>query len=141
MKISIKAKSEGTMKTVVKARQFQLIVDEPENLGGKDEGANPVEFVLAALAGCFSVVGKVVASEMGFELKGMDIELEGDLNPARFMGKSFDDRAGFKSINAIIKVDADIDDKTKAEWAKKCEERCPVSDNLINPTPISFKIK
>ena len=33
-----------------KARQFELTVDEPEVLGGTDQGPNPVELVLAALA-------------------------------------------------------------------------------------------
>lgn len=40
------------LKSEVRIRQFHLDVDEPEALGGKDQGPNPVEYVLAALASC-----------------------------------------------------------------------------------------
>ena len=70
------AKCETNMKTVVKARNFTIIIDEPESLGGSDHGANPVEYVQAALAGCLNVVGHIVAKEMGFEIKNMEIEID-----------------------------------------------------------------
>ncbi len=141
MKFAIKAKSEGTMKTVVKAGKFELVVDEPENMGGRDEGANPLEFILAALAGCYTVVGKIVAAEMGFKLNGMDMDIEGDMNPARFAGKSFENRAGFKNISVVIKADAHIDDETRDKWIKAIEDRCPVTDNLTSTTPIDIKVE
>ena len=61
-KFSITAVSENATKTTVKARNFSMVIDEPPSLGGKDEGANPVEFVLAALAGCLNVMGNVLAN-------------------------------------------------------------------------------
>jgi diguanylate cyclase (GGDEF)-like protein len=87
IKIRAKAHSENPTKTVVEAGRFKIIVDEPKNQGGTDDGPTPVDYLLAGLAGCINVVGHVIAKEMGFELRGMDIQLEGDLNPARFMGK------------------------------------------------------
>lgn len=62
----VSAKSENSTKTTVKARNFSIVIDEPPILGGKDEGANPVEYVLAALAGCLNVVGHVVAKKWTF---------------------------------------------------------------------------
>lgn len=141
MKISVKAKSEGGMKTVVRTAGFELITDEPENMGGGNEGANPVAFMLAGLAGCYTVVGKMVASEMGFELRGLDMNIEGELNPARFAGKSYEDRAGFKNITAVLTLDADVDGHTREKWIKAVEDRCPVTDNLTHPTPIDIKFK
>ncbi|WP_370696129.1 OsmC family protein [Brachybacterium muris] len=37
-------------------------------MGGDDAGANPVEFVLAALVGCLNVVIHTVAKEKGVEV-------------------------------------------------------------------------
>ena len=34
------------------ARNFKIILDEPESLGGNDKGMNPVECLLAALGAC-----------------------------------------------------------------------------------------
>lgn len=141
MEFKIKAKSNGTMKTVVKARKFELVLDEPEQLGGKDEGANPLEYILASLAGCYTVVGNMAARELGFELNGMDMEITGSLNPARFSGQSYDDRAGFKEVNIKIQVDSNTDLETLNKWIKIVEDRCPVTDNLTNTTPIKITIE
>ena len=90
----VKAHSESPTKTIVKARQFEIVVDEPAELGGTDLGANPVEYVLAAFAGCLNVMAHVIAKELNFELRGVEIDLYGDLNPARLFGMGFDVRAG-----------------------------------------------
>ena len=77
---------------------------------------------------------------MGFELRGMDIQLEGDLNPARFMGKSKEQRAGYKEIRVKITPDSDADEATLEKWLGIVEDRCPVSDTLVNPTPVKISL-
>lgn len=134
------AKSENPTKTVVEARGFKIIVDEPEALGGTNHGANPVEFVLSALAGCLNVVGHVVAKEMNIDMRGIEIELDGDLNPAKFMGKDDGERAGYQNINVSIKPDCDADVDTLAKWVETIEDRCPVSDNISKATPVAIKL-
>ncbi len=138
LNFSIKSKSENPTKTIVEARNFKMIVDEPQNLGGTDGGANPVEYVLAALAGCLNVVGHLIAKEMGFEIKGISIDIDGDLDPAKFMGQNVDSRAGYSEIRVKIKPDTDADDATLSKWVKAIESRCPVSDNLTNATPVKI---
>ena len=139
-KFTATATSETATRTVVSARQFQIIIDEPKSLGGSDNGPNPVEYVLAALSGCLNVVAHVVASEMGFTLKKLTIEAEGDLDPARFMGKSVHERAGYKEIRLKLKPDADADAKALEKWLNAVVDRCPVSDNLKNATPVSITL-
>ncbi len=97
MKFSVSARREGPALVRVQARNFSMYVDEPANLGGSDKGANPVEYLLGALAGCLNVVANLVANEMNIELRGMTIEAEGDLNPGRFSGKSMEERAGIQA--------------------------------------------
>jgi uncharacterized OsmC-like protein len=124
-----------------RARDLTLYIDEPPNLGGKDKGPNPVEYVLMALGGCVVIVGQVVAKEMGIKIDDFKIRLSGDLNPLKFMGKPSPDRAGFKSINLEIEVKSDAPREKLEEWVKAIEERCPVGDNLRNPTPVHIVIK
>ncbi|MFP4460985.1 MAG: OsmC family protein [Thermotogota bacterium] len=140
-KFSVSGISENATKITVKAGKFTLIVDEPAQLGGTDEGANPVEFVLAALAGCLNVVGNMVAKEMGFEIKFLSFDLEGELDPAAFMGKSNDVRPGYQEIRVNVNVDSDADEQTLNKWLETIERRCPVSDNLENPTPVKISLK
>ena len=136
IKFAVTAKSENNTKTIVETRGFKMTIDEPEALGGTNEGANPVEYILAALSGCLNVVGHLIASEMGFKLNGLEIVLEGDLDPAKFTGKSMDGRAGYSEIRVTLKPDSDADKETLDKWIKVVESRCPVSDNISNPTPL-----
>lgn len=136
IKFSVTARSETQTRVEVKARNFTIYVDEPPQLGGEDKGANPVEYVLAALAGCLNVVAHLAAREMGITLQELSIEIQGTLNPAKFQGKSYQERAGYKQIDVLINVKTNADEQTLAKWLKVVEERCPVSDNLANPTPL-----
>ncbi len=140
VKFGVTAKSGNSTKTEVVARGFKITIDEPENLGGTNAGANPVEYVLAALSGCLNVVGHLIAKEMGFKLNSLEIALEGDLDPAKFTGKSANGRAGYNEIRVTMKPDTDADKATLEKWLKAVENRCPVSDNISNPTPLHITL-
>ena len=141
MKVRVSAQSENATKTVVKARNFQIVIDEPAELGGTNDGPNPVEYVLGAFAGCLNVMAHVVAKELNMTLRGIKIDISGPLNPARLFGQSFEERAGFKEISVVLKPDTAADDATLEKWVHAIEDRCPVSDNLQHPTPVSISIR
>ncbi len=132
--------SENPTKLNVETREFKFVVDEPATLGGTDHGPNPVEYVLAALAGCLNVVGHVVAKEMKMPLNGMAISIEGDLDPAKFLGMSNENRAGYSQIRVGVTPDSSADEATQVQWLKSVEDRCPVSDNLKNPTEVAVTL-
>jgi len=140
LKFSISASSETACRTIVKTPNFSFIIDEPPSLGGTNKGPNPVEYVIGALAGCLTVVTHLVAKEMGIEMRGIKIDIEGDLNPGKFSGASTEGRAGYHEIRVSLRPDCDADQDTLAKWLKTVEERCPVSDNLANPTPVKITI-
>lgn len=141
-KVTFKANahSENPTKTVVKINGFSMVVDEPKHQGGTNEGPTPVDYVLAALAGCLNVVGHVVAREMNMKLQGVKIDLEGDLNPAKFMGMSDDERAGYQSIRVTLWPETDADAATREQWRQAVESRCPVSDNIRDITPLHVQL-
>ncbi|MDX9769436.1 MAG: OsmC family protein [Tenuifilaceae bacterium] len=140
LKFRIQAQRASAAKTIVKARNFEIIVDEPEELGGTNTAANPVEYVLAAFAGCLNVMGHLIANEMGFELKDLKIDISGDLNPAKLFGKSDEDRAGYKNIVVKMIPTCNADKVTLEKWLHAVESRCPVSDNIQNITPVAVEL-
>jgi uncharacterized OsmC-like protein len=140
LKFSVSSVSESAAKTKIKTRGFDLIVDEPVELGGTDAAPNPVEYILAGYAGCINVVAHIVAQELDFFLENLKIDIDGFLNPNRLFGKSLDDRAGYKSIDVKLETSTVIDPELKVKWLAEIEHRCPVNDNLTNTTPISFSI-
>lgn len=137
-------KIEGTSQTAArleaKARQFSIVIDEPPSLGGGDLGANPVEYLLASYAGCINVVAHLTAKELGISFSGLKIQVDGNLNPARLFGQSEDDRAGFKQIQVQFSPETDASPEIIKKWIETIKNRCPINDNLVNPTPLTFSL-
>jgi uncharacterized OsmC-like protein len=75
---------------------------------------------------------------MDLEVRELELEIDGDLNPAKFMGKSDEPRAGYEEIRVDITADVDATDETIQQWLSAVEERCPVSDNLAHETPLAL---
>ena len=141
LKFSVYGESKSSTQFIANARQFKLIADEPEGLGGTDEYANPVEYILAGLAGCINVIGHIVAKELGFKINKLSIEVSGDINPNKFLGSSSDERAGFKFIELNLVPETDASIEILSKWLTIVEERCPVKDNLNNKTPVKLSVE
>lgn len=118
------------------AGENTIVIDQPQAAGGNGAGPCPVEYVLAGFAACILNVAYVAASERKIALRSLTVRVEGDLNPAKFMGKPTEDRAGFQSIRLITNIDADMTLEEKEDFLRAVEARCPVSDNLGGTTPV-----
>ncbi len=140
LNFSTQGESASATKFVASSRTFDFVVDEPPALGGTDHGANPVEYLLAGFAGCLNVVAHLVAKEQGVQLKSLKINIEGDINPARLLGLSTDERAGFQSLRVTLVPESDAAPEALLKWLETIEERCPVKDNLANKTPLHITI-
>ena len=136
LNFSVRGKSESPTRLVAKTRQFSIVVDEPPSLGGTDEGANPVEYLLASYAGCLNVVGHLVAKELGIALNGLEIEISGELDPAKLFGEATQARAGYQYIRVNLKPQTEVHDRLLAVWLEEVERRCPINDNLSAATPV-----
>lgn len=138
LNFSVNGKNIGLTKYQGFARNFELIVDEPEVLGGENSAANPVEYLLAGYAGCLNVVFGIVAKELNIEIRSLEINIDGDINPAKFLGLSDEERAGFKSLHVNIKLESNADKAKETLLLETVKNRCPINDNLSNPTPIKY---
>ena len=101
---------------------------------------SPIEYILAGYAGCINAVGTLVAKELNINLKSLQVEISGEINVDKFLGNPTTDRAGFKSINVVVKPNALATSEALQNWLSIVENRCPVYDNLINQTPIKVSL-
>jgi len=63
--------------TKVSVRNFEVLIDEPPSNGGNDEGAQPLEYLLASLAGCTNVIINKIAAENKISLLDMEVDVVG----------------------------------------------------------------
>lgn len=140
LQFSYAGESENSTKFVGESRQFQITIDEPPVLGGKDGAANPVEYTLASLAGCLNVVAHLIAKEFDITIRSLKIRVEGDLNPGRLLNGDSTERAGFTDIRVKLDVDSDADQELLDQWLSVVRDRCPVTDNLVNQTKVEIVV-
>ena len=139
MSVTVHGKSESPMRMKIKSGKFEMIIDEPEEMGGTNLGPSPIQVLLMSLAGCINITGHQVANQRGMKLNGIKIKIDGTMNPCTFIGCSFEERAGFQTID--LKVTPDFENATQEEidsWLKETEERCPVTDNIKNFTKVNL---
>lgn len=132
---------QGGMRVDTQAREHTVVIDQPEGMGGKNAGANPLEVFLFALGGCLGTVASIIAKQERIDLRGFEVGIEGDLDTDFLMGKTTEGRAGFTEIRVNIDIDADMTDEEKQEFFEKVDSRCPISDNMLNQTEIIFDVK
>ena len=118
-------------------RTFVLEADEPPVLLGEDRTANPVEYLLHALASCLTSSIVYKAAARGITIESVESKLEGDLDARAFLEVSNDVRKGYQNIRAIFKVKSDA----SAEALKACAEFSPVLDVVTHGTPVSLRIE
>ena len=121
-------------------RGHQVVIDQPVNAAGTDTGPTPLELVLVSLAGCIGTIGRIIAMQKRIALRGMAIKVEGEIDTDGLLGKPIEDRIGFEGITISVHVDSDMTDEEKEAFIHEVDRRCPVSENLLNSTPIHVKL-
>jgi len=134
--VNILGYAKDNSQFVVKAQSFDIRISKNEHFP-ELEGPSPIEYILAGYAGCINAVGKLVAKEQGIVLKSLQVEITGTLSLDKYQGKISYERAGFKSVEVVVKPTSDASLEALQQWLIAVENRCPVQDNLVNPTPVS----
>lgn len=122
-----------------KARNFEIKTDEPEPLGGKDSGIDPIELLLGSVASCISIGFATQAAKRGIDLKDFSIETEGDIDVRGYFGLD-GARPGFNNIRYKIKVDSDAPEKELKKILEIAEATSPMFDNISNGVSISSQL-
>jgi uncharacterized OsmC-like protein len=95
-------------------KPFVFSNGEPPVLLGANEGANPVEFLLHALAGCVTTTFVLHAAARGIRIEELSTELEGDLDVQGLLGLDESVSPGYEQIRIKMHVKADGPDEEYA---------------------------
>lgn len=69
------ARQETSTKSHARSRDVAMIIDEPIERGGTNEGPMPVEMVFAGLAGCTHVISNKLAKANDVVIEDMEIDI------------------------------------------------------------------
>lgn len=124
-----------------RTRPFVLDNDEPAVLLGEDNGANPVEYVLHALAGCLTTSLVYHAAARGVRIDEVSSKLEGELDLRGFLGTDDSVRNGYEKVRVTFRVKGDATDEQLEELCRVAQMRSPVFDIVSNPVPVEVRLE
>jgi uncharacterized OsmC-like protein len=128
----------GAKQEITHKQEFELHADEPPILAGEDQGANPVEHLLNALASCVTTSMVAHAAVQGIHIEELESELEGDIDLRGFLGLDPKVPKGYTNIRVKFKV------KTDPENLKRLNslaEFSPVYNTITHGAKVDIKIE
>lgn len=127
----------GAKQEMQHKQTFTMDADEPAILAGDDNGANPVEHLLHALASCLTTSMVAHAAVRGIAIEEMESEFEGDIDLNGFLGLDANVPKGYTAIRAKFRVKADPKDMDQIRELAKFS---PVYNTLTNGTPVDVQV-
>ena len=129
------AKAEDISRT----ESWEFTNGEPPVLLGNNEGANPVEFLLHALAGCVTTTFVLHAMARGIAIRALSTELEGDIDLHGLLGLNEDVPAGYREIRVKMHVEADCTDEALEDLMAFAQAHSPVCNTICRPVPVKIE--
>lgn len=120
-------------------KSFVLHSDEPVILLGQDAAANPVEYLLHALAACVTTSMVYHAAARGIQIEAVESSFEGDIDLHGFLGLDPKVRKGYQAIRVNFKIKADVPDAQLQDIVELGTGHSPVFDSVTKGVPVSVK--
>ena len=115
---------------------FVFVNGEPPVLLGNNEGANPVEFLLHALAGCVTTTIALHAAARGIRIERMATKLSGGIDLEGLLGLNDAVTPGYESIRIELDIKADCSDEELDDLLRFARGHSPVCQTVCRPVSV-----
>jgi uncharacterized OsmC-like protein len=123
-----------------RATGWQVDAGEPGILLGKDEGPNPAEYLLHALAACLTTSIVYVAAARGVNLSEVESRFEGNADVRGALGLSNEVRNGYENIRVTFTVKGDAPPEKLREIVDRARARSFVFDVVSHGTNVDIDV-
>ena len=126
-KIAIATISDEIYRTELKAGNHRLIADEPEDVGGKNLGPRPGDFLRMSLASCTAITLRMYANRKKFDVQQIEVTVASE----EVEGKTI--------FNSTIEITGNLDEQQRQRMLQ-ISKLCPVHKALTNPIEINSSL-
>lgn len=125
----------GKAEDASRSQGWEFTNGEPPILLGENEGANPVEFLLHALAGCITTTFVLHAAARGVVIRSLSTELEGDIDVRGLLAldSTF---PGYREVRVRMRVDAACSEAELDDLMAVAAAHSPVCNTICRPVPV-----
>jgi len=117
-------------------KDFSIRIDEPVELCGSNQFANPQEYLMAAVNSCIMVGYTAACSLEGIELESLRLETEGDIDLRGFLGIDAEVPAGYEEIRYKVFIKAKATDEQLKKVHEFVSRTAPNRYNVMNAIPM-----
>lgn len=120
-----------------RSEPFVYTNGEPPILLGNNEGGNPVEYLLHALAGCVTTTTVLHATARGISIHKLSTVLVGDIDLQGLLALDDEAPVGYRSIRIEMDIEADASDEEIEELISFAKDHSPVCNTVCRPVPVT----
>jgi uncharacterized OsmC-like protein len=121
-------------------KDFTIRIDEPLELCGTNQFANPQEHLLAALNACMIVTYVAYCSLEGIELKELHVETEGDIDLRGLFSLDPAVRAGYDQLRYTVHIKGSGTPEQFEKIHRTVMSTSPNYFNLANAIPLKSRL-
>lgn len=125
--------------TEIRAGEHGLIADEPESVGGSDNGPDPYALLLASLGACKAITVRMYADRKQWPLDKLDIILSHQKVHANDCDDCEQVDGMVSVIDCVITPQGDLSDEQKHRLVE-IAGMCPVHKTITGPNHIRTKM-
>jgi putative redox protein len=105
----------------------RLVIDEPEEAGGGNEGPSPTRTVAAALAACTAITTEMYADRKGWDLGEVEVQVDMEYGEA----------SRPRSFDVTLRIPAELTDE-QMERLQTIAGKCPVHRLIAHEDDVSI---
>lgn len=130
------ARTADTLCTEVRAGGFDLVADEPVEIGGLGSGPTPYDYLATALSACTSMTLRLYADRKGWPLEAVEVEV----SHSKIHLKECRDRPVRRDrFERTVTLKGDLDDGQRNRLLM-IADRCPVHHTLVGAADIETRL-
>ncbi len=138
----VKVKSREVANRIVEShvRGHLVLADQPKKFGADDLAPTPPEYLAVAYSTCVVSTLRFVAMLEKLDINNIEVQVAGEIDFSKAMGNATVNRAGFSGLEVSISFKSTMSKNEQLAFVEKAMGRGAVLDNILNRTPVSFKI-
>jgi uncharacterized OsmC-like protein len=121
-------------------RPFTIRIDEPHELCGSDQYANPQEYLLAAVNACMMVGYTAVAALMGITLTGLEVETTGDIDLRGFLSIDASVPNGYPKLEQTVRISGNATPEQFEKLHATVRATSPNYFNITQAVPVNSRL-
>ena len=133
-------RTEGTYRTAIHAGRHALVGDEPESVGGDDDGPTPYGFLLSALGSCTGMTLRMYADRKEWPLDETIVRLSHEKVHAEDCENCDTEQGQVDRITREIEIRGRLSDDQR-ERLFEIANKCPVHRTLLGDVDVRSSLR